>query len=129
MEESSSSESEDEQCPIHEQNKGGIDELPDSSEYIYGLETKTAKKALGKVWKNPNAQQEVLEALSRIDKGELLPRNQKDFKGFKSLKELKFSNTRMLMQPGKDGEPDKIVVICMRRDLDDLVPKLRKKYK
>lgn len=102
--------------------------MPDSSEYIYGLETKTAKKALKKVWKNPNARQEVLEALSKIEKGELLPRNQKDFKGFKSLKELKFSNTRMLMQPGKDGEPDKIVVICMRRDLDDLVPKLRKKY-
>jgi hypothetical protein len=128
MEESSNSESEEDQCPIHEQNKAGIDELPDSSEYIYTLETKTAKKALKKVWKNPNAQQEVLEALRKIDKGELLPRNQKDFKGFKSLKELKFSNTRMLMQPGKDGEPDKIVVICMRRDLDDLVPKLRKKY-
>ena len=86
------------------------------------------KNFLKKVWKNPNARQEVLEALSKIEKGELLPRNEKDFKGFKSLKELKFSNTRMLMQPGKDGEPDKIVVICMRRDLDDLVPKLRKKY-
>ena len=41
------------QCPIHEQNKAGIDELPDRSEFIYNLETKTAKKALKRVWKNP----------------------------------------------------------------------------
>lgn len=129
MNELSDSESEEDQCPIHEQKKGGFDELPNSSKYIYNLETKTARRALKRVWKNPNAQQEVLAGLKKIDKGELLPRNQKDFKGFKSLKEFKFSDTRMLMQPGKDGEPDEIVVICMRRDLDDLVPKLRNKYK
>ena len=113
----------------NKQNKAGNNELPDSSEYIYTLETNTAKKALKKVWKNLEAKKEVLEALGKIDKGELLPRNQKDFKGFKSLKEFKFSKTRMLMQPGKDNEPDKIVVICMRRDLEDLVRKLRNKYK
>ena len=36
------------QCSIDEQNKAGIDELPDSSEFIYNLETKTARKALKK---------------------------------------------------------------------------------
>ena len=41
------------QCPIDKQNKAGIDELPNSSEFIYKLETKTARKALKKVWKNP----------------------------------------------------------------------------
>ena len=40
------------QCSIDEQNKAGIDELPDSSEFIYNLEIKTARKALKKVWKN-----------------------------------------------------------------------------
>jgi len=73
-------------CSIDEQNKGSIDELPNSSEYLYKLETKTARKALKKVWKNPRAKKEVLAGLDRINKVELLPRNQKTFKGFKTLK-------------------------------------------
>lgn len=81
------------QCSIDEQNKAGIDELPDSSEYIYKLETKTARKVLKTVWKNTEAKKEVLAGLDRMDKGELLPRNQKNFKGFKTLKELKFTKT------------------------------------
>lgn len=44
----SDSESEEDQCPIDQQNKAGIDELPDSSKFIYTLETKTAKKSLEK---------------------------------------------------------------------------------
>jgi len=43
----------EDQCPIDEQNKAGIDELPDSSEFIYKLETKTARKALKNVWYDP----------------------------------------------------------------------------
>ena len=72
----------EDQCSIDEQNKAGIDELPDSSEFRYNLETKTVKKALKKVWKNPEAKKEVLAGLNKMKKGELLPRNQKDFKGF-----------------------------------------------
>jgi hypothetical protein len=64
-----------EQCPIDEQNKAGIDELPDSSEFFYKLETKTARKAIKNVWKNPEVKKEVLAALDRMDKGKLLPRN------------------------------------------------------
>ena len=119
----------EDQYPIDEQNKAGIDELPDSSEFIYNLETKTAKKALKKVWKNPEAKKEVLAGLDRMNKGELLPRNQKNFKGFKTLKEIKLTDTRMLVQPGKNGGPDEIVAIFMRRDLDNIASIFKSKYK
>ena len=119
----------EDQCPGDEQNKAGIDELPDSSEYRYNLETKTAKKALRNVWKNTQAKKEVLDGLDRINKGELLPRNQKNFKGFKTLNEIKLNDTRMLVQPRKNGDPDKIVAIFMRRDLDNIASIFKKKYK
>ena len=48
------------QCSIDEQNKAGIDELPDSSEFIYKLETKTARKVLRKVWKNLETKKKFL---------------------------------------------------------------------
>ena len=117
------------QCSIDEQNKAGIDELPDSSEFIYNLETKTARKALKKVWKNPEAKKEVLAGLDKMNNGELLPRNQKNFKGFKNLKEVKLNDTRMLVQPGINGGPDQIVAIFMRRDLDNIVSNFQGKYK
>ena len=121
-------ESED-QCSIDEQNKAGIDELPDSSEFRYNLETKTVKKALKKLWKNPEARKEVLAGLDKMKKGELLPRNQKDFKGFKTLKEIKLNKSRMLVQPKKNGAPDTIVAIFMRRDINDVVLGFKNKYK
>ena len=117
------------QCSIDEQNKAGIDELPDSSEFIYNLETKTARKALKKVWKNTEAKKEVLAGLDKMNNGELLPRNQKNFKGFKTLKELKFTKTRMLVQPGINDGPDQIVAIFMRRDLDNIASNFKGKYK
>jgi len=117
------------QCPIHEQNKAGIDELPDSSEFTYNLETKTSKKALKTVWKNPDTKKEVLAGLDRMNKGELLPQNQKNFKGFKTLKEIKLTDTRMLVQPGKNGDPDQIVAIFMRRDLENIASIFKDKYK
>ena len=63
----------------------------------YNLETKTAKKALKRVWKNPEAKEEVLAGLDRMNKGELLPRNKKNFKGFKTVKEIKLTDTRMVV--------------------------------
>ena len=62
-----------------------------SPEFMYKLKTKTAKKALKNVWKNSEAKKEIFVGLDRISKGELFPRNQKNFKDFKTLKELKFS--------------------------------------
>lgn len=116
------------ECPIDEQNKGNIDELPNSSEYIYKLETKTARKAIQRVWKNPRAKKEVLAGLDRMNKGELLSRNQKDFKGFKTLKEIKFATTRMLVQTGQNGGPDQIVAIFMRSELDNIASLFKGKY-
>jgi hypothetical protein len=63
-----------------------------------------------------------------MNSGELLPRNEKDFKGFKTLKELKFTRTRMLVRQGKNGKPDEIVAIFLRRDLDGMAKKLKNKY-
>ena len=63
-----------------------------------------------------------------MNSGELLPRNEKDFKGFKTLKELKFTKTRMLVRPGEKGAPDEIVAIFLRRDLDDMDKKLKNKF-
>ena len=116
------------QCPRFDQNKAGVDELPDSSKFIYNLETKTAKKTLQKVWKNPNAKKEVLDGLARMDSGELLPRNEKNFKKFKTLKEIKLTNTRMLVRPGKDGAPDEILVIFMKKEIKNVENNLKKKY-
>ena len=64
-----------------------------------------------------------------MNKGELLPRNKKTFKGFKTLKEIKFKTTRMLVQKGKNGRPDEIVAIFMRPELDNIAAKFKSKYK
>ena len=64
-----------------------------------------------------------------MKKGELLPRNQKDFKGFKTLKEIKLNKSRMFVQPGKKGATDTIVTIFMRRNIDDIVLVFKDKYK
>lgn len=35
----------------------------------------------------------------------------------------------MLVQPGIDGNPDQIVAIFMRRDMDDIASNFKDKYK
>ena len=128
-EKSSTDEPSEKQGFIYEQDKAGIDELPDSSEYIYTLETKTAKKALKKVWKNREARNEVLAGLAKMDRGELLPRNEKNFQSFKELKEIKLQDTRMLVKPGQKGAPDEIVVIFMKNDMAKVEKNLKKVFK
>lgn len=108
-----------------EQNKRGVDKLPDS---FYNLDTKSSKKSLKRVWKNTEARKEILAGLTRMNSGDLLARNEKDFKGFKTLKELKFTKTRMLIRPGKNGKPDEIVAIVLRRDLSDIAKKFKNQF-
>lgn len=73
------------------QNKGGNDELPDSPNYKYNLKTKTA-------WENKIARKSILSALESMDKGELLPRNQKNFESYKELKlKLIFNKFQFLL--------------------------------
>ena len=111
--------------------KDCVDELPNlaNPKFVYNLETKTAKNALKRVWKNSNRRNEVLGGLDRINRGELLPRHQKNFQSFKTLKEIKFNKTRMLVKAGKDGNPNEIVAIFMRSDLDDIASSFKGKYK
>jgi hypothetical protein len=110
------------------QNKAGINDLPDSSRFIYRLETKSAKKTVKKVWKNSKAQKELLAGLKRMDKGELLPRNEKSLKGFKKLKEVKLNDVRVIVNPGRKGDPDEIVGIVMRKDLKAFTNGFDKKF-
>lgn len=64
-----------------------------------------------------------------MDVSELLPGNQKDFKGFKTIKEIKLKDTQMFLDQKKNGAPDKIITIFMRRNLNDVSSKLKDIYK
>jgi len=61
-----------------------------------------------------------------MNKGELLPRNKKNFKG---LKELKFKDTRMIVRPGKNGALDEILAIFFRSDMKTIEKGLKNNYK
>jgi hypothetical protein len=63
-----------------------------------------------------------------MNNGELLSRAQKNFKGFKTLKKIKLTDTRMIVQPGKNGDSDQIVAIFMRRDLENIASIFKGKY-
>lgn len=113
-----------------EQKKISIKDLESSSgKYILGITNKTTRKALKRVLKNVNTQKEVIESLKKIDNGTILPRSTKDFKNFKGLREFKFSKTRMLYEPGKNGEPPIIVAIFDRGEMDAIEKALRPYYK
>jgi len=64
-----------------------------------------------------------------MNNGKLITRNKKNFQGFKTLKELKFTKTRMLIQPVINNNPDQIVAISVRRDLDNIASNFKGKYK
>ena len=93
------------------------------------ISNKSARKALGRVCKNEKTKKEVIESLEKMDDETLLPRNTKDFKNFKGLKEDKFSKVRILYEPGKKGQLEKIVAIFDRRDLETVEKALRPHYK
>ena len=116
------------QCPIDEQNKAGIDELPDSLKYRYEIEGKAAKQELQRVWKDPETKKETLSKLKKINNGELTPRNQKSLTGFKKLKEYKFNKIRIIVNPGQKGGPDTIVAIVKRSRLNNLMKTFKNKF-
>jgi hypothetical protein len=43
------------------------------------------------ILENPNAQDKIITRLERTDKKKFFLRNEKDFKGFQSLKKVKFT--------------------------------------
>ena len=99
------------------QNRGGNYQLPDIPNYKYNLKTKTARKVLKTTWENKIARKSILSALESMDKGELLPRNQKNFESYKELKEIKVQSIRMLVKPVKKGAEDEIVAIFLKKDM------------
>ena len=121
--------SSEDQTSINKENKAGIDELLDSSEFTYKLETKTSKNRLRRVWKNPRAKKEVLAGLNNMNNKQFFQSHKKDFKGFKTFEEIKLNKTRVIIQRGKNGGPLQIVAICMRDDLNNLALKLKFKSK
>lgn len=94
-----------------------------------GIEFKAARTALERVWSNNDAKAEVLAALQSMDEGTLRPRNLKNFKGFESLTEGKFTKTRMLIQKGEEGKPDMIRAIFLRDDMAKVERSFKSKYK
>ena len=52
-------------------------------------------------------------------------RNQKALQGFKNLKEVKLNKTRIIVNPGKNGAPDQIVGIVMRKHLESFTTKFK----
>jgi hypothetical protein len=60
-----------------------------------------------------------------MDKSEFFPRNEKALQGFQNLKEIKLTNTRLILYPEKRDQPDEIVGILMRRYLEDLANKFK----
>ena len=93
---------------------------------MFDISNKTARQALKGLWLDEKMKKETIASLQKIDDGTLLPRNTKNFKG---LKEHKFSKIRILFEPGKNGQPKKIVAIFNRRDMDLIEKALRDSYK
>jgi hypothetical protein len=78
----SDSETEEDECRL--ESKAGFKELPDGKNFLYNMDQgRGLINQAKKVWKNPQARKEIIFNLEKIDRGELLPRNEKDFKGIK----------------------------------------------
>lgn len=115
------------------QNKGGYDNLLidlRSQNHIYNIEGSLERKQLKMVAKDPKARKLLTNGLKRIRDGTLTSIQQKELKGFKYLKEYKFGRrgVRVIVNPGKKGEPDVIVGIVRRDEADLFLQGLRNKF-
>ena len=122
-------EEEEDNCLV--QKKGGVNELPNSqlNKYYFNIENSSAKSALESAWKGTESRKEIVNFLNDIDIGNLKRRNVKNFKTFKSLTELKGTKVRMLVRNRKEGQPDEIVAIFLRKDMDMITKSFSKQYK
>jgi hypothetical protein len=113
------------------QNKGGYDNLLiDLQRHRYDIEGRSAREELGVIAKDPKARQFLTKGLDRIKDGTLTSIQQKELKGFKHLKEYKFGRrgVRVIVNPGKKGEPDVIVGIVRRDRATPFIESLRNKF-
>lgn len=80
--------------------------------------------------KDPKAKKALKNELERIKEGTLTKKQQKELQGFKDLKEYKFGRKgiRVMIKPGKKGEPDIIVGIVRRDRVPKFIKSLRAKF-
>ena len=64
--------------------------------------------------------------LESIDSGESI--TQENLEGFNTLKRYKKGKVRIIAQQSKGNEPEKIIAIIPRRDLEDVIKIFKKKY-
>jgi hypothetical protein len=64
--------------------------------------------------------------LESIDSGARI--TQENLEGFNTLKRYKKGNIRIIVVRSKENEPEKIIAIIPRKDLDDLLKVFKKKY-
>ena len=101
------------------------DKLHLTENYIIQLDGKASRQAFTRVWKNDKARKELISALDRINRGELLPRNAKRLTTFLTLREFKFNKVRMIIKP---GNPLQILAVCMKKDFAGIEKAFRGKY-
>jgi hypothetical protein len=110
------------------QNKADINDLPDScnGKYVYDISIKGARKTAKKIWVNKVFKKTAINMLQSIDEGAQI--TQENLEGFKSLKRYKKGKVRIIAVRGKKDQPEKIIAIITRDDLEDLLKVFKKKY-
>lgn len=115
------------------ENKGGYDDLlidllPQG--HRYDIEGRSARDELEVIAKDSKARKFLTNGLDRIKDGTLTSIQQKELKGFKRLKEYKFGRkgVRVIINPGKKGEPDVIVGIVRRDRATPFLKSLRNRF-
>jgi hypothetical protein len=121
---------EEETCSISDelQNKADIDDLPDScnGKYVFDISNKKAKQKVRKLWTDKNFKNTATNMLGSIDSGTRI--TQENLEGFNTLKRYKKGDVRIIVVRSKGNEPEKIIAIIPRKDLEDLLKVFKKKY-
>ncbi len=110
------------------QNKADIDDLPDScnGKYVFDISNKKAKQKVKKLWTDKDFKNTATSMLGSIDSGARI--TQENLEGFNTLKRYKRGDVRIIVVRSKGNEPEKIIAIIPRKDLDGLLKVFKKKY-
>jgi hypothetical protein len=121
---------EEKTCSISDelQNKADIDDLPDScnGKYVFDISNKKAKQKVKKLWTDKDFKNTATSMLGSIDSGARI--TQENLEGFNTLKRYKKGDVRIIVVRSKGNEPEKIIAIIPRKDLDGLLKVFKKKY-
>ena len=102
--------------------------MPDSynRKYIFDISNKKAKQKVKKLWADKNFKDTAISMLGSIDSGARI--TQENLEGFNTLKRYKKGDVRIIAERSKGNEPEKIIAIIPRKDLEDLLKVFKKKY-